>query len=66
MNGSVSHDRSEESPQAKARWFQSLSLAERMDVLCEMADLILENNLRIAETKHAQSITGRVRVVELP
>ena len=66
MNGSVSHDRSEESPQAKARWFQSLSLAERMDVLCEMTDLILENNPRIADKKHAQSITGRVRVVELP
>jgi hypothetical protein len=29
----ISHDRQEETIEAKARWFQSLSLAERMDVL---------------------------------
>lgn len=66
MNGSISHDRGEESLKAKARWFQSLSLEERMELMCEMTDLILANNPRIAEEKDAQSITGRVRVLTLP
>jgi hypothetical protein len=28
---------------AKARWFQSLTLSERMDMLCSFTDLILFN-----------------------
>ena len=32
-NPSISHDRQEETPEAKARWFQSLSMSERMDLL---------------------------------
>ncbi len=34
MIPSISHDRNEETPEAKARWFQSLSLSERMELLC--------------------------------
>jgi hypothetical protein len=30
----VWHDLSEETPEAKARWFQSLTVAERMEYLC--------------------------------
>jgi len=59
----VSYGRGEETPEAKARWFQSLSLQERMDLLCEFTDLALEINPRIAESKRAHSITGRVRVL---
>ena len=33
MNEAISHDRQEETPEAKARWFQSLLLSERMDML---------------------------------
>ena len=29
----ISHDRGEETPEAKARWFQSLPLEERMRLL---------------------------------
>ncbi len=59
----LSHDRREETPEAKARWFQSLSLSERMDLLCSFTDLILANNPGIMEQKDAQPITGRVRVL---
>jgi hypothetical protein len=59
----VSHDRQEETIEAKARWFQSLSLAERMDVLCFFTDLILANNPQVVEQKDAQPVAGRIRVV---
>jgi len=59
----ISHDRQEETIEAKARWFQSLSLAERMDVLCFFTDLILANNPQVVEQKDAQPVAGRIRVV---
>ena len=49
MNQKISHDFNDESLEAKARWFQTLSLAERMDLLCELTDLVLENNPHVAE-----------------
>ncbi len=66
MNERISFDRSEESPEAKARWFRSLSVAERMDYLCAVTDLVLQNNPQIARKKHVESITGRIRVLTLP
>ncbi len=65
MKQSVSHNRSDESLEAKARWFQTLSLAERMDLLCELTDLVLQNNPRVAEVGRAQSSSERVRVVSV-
>jgi len=62
----VSHDREEETAEAKARWFQSLSLAERMEYLCAITDLVLENNPRIVDLKNAQPVAGRVRVLSRP
>jgi hypothetical protein len=59
----VSHELAEETPEAKARWFQSLSLSERMDLLCSFTDLVLENNPRIVERKDAEPVAGRVRVL---
>ena len=41
VNGSVSHDRGEETPEAKARWFHSLPMSERMEMLCAFTDLAL-------------------------
>lgn len=60
---SISHDWQEETPEAKARWFQSLSIEERAELLCEFTDLILQNNPQIAEQKDAQPITRRIYVV---
>ena len=64
MQPTISHDRAEETAEAKALWFQSLSLEERMDLLCELTNLILEANPKVLEKKaHARSSAGRVRVL---
>lgn len=59
----ISHNFQEETMEAKARWFQSLSLQERMDMLCFFTDLILSNNPKIAEQKDAKPVAGRVIVL---
>lgn len=59
----VSHDRREENRVAKARWFQSLSMRERADLLCEFTDMLLEMNPRIVERKNAQPVAGRILVI---
>jgi len=63
MRGSVSHRRSEETPEAKARWFRSLSMTERMDLLCEFTDLALGLRPDLAEHEDAQPVEGRIQVV---
>ncbi len=65
MEFGISHDWSEESLEAKARWFRSLSLEERMQFLCEMTDLILRNNPRVADLDRAEPTPGRIQVLEL-
>ena len=59
----VSHDRQDETPEAKARWFQSLSLVERMELLCLYTDMILSVNPQIAERKYVKPAKGRVLVL---
>ncbi len=66
MIPSISHDREEETLEAKARWFQSLTLAQRMDYLCAITDLILENNPNAMRNKYAEPITRRIRVLTAP
>ena len=63
MDFQISHGFDEETPEAKARWFQSLSLEERMDLLCSFTDLILENNPDIMEKKYAEPSERRVLIV---
>ncbi len=63
MNKILSHDRKEETPEGKARWFQSLSLKERADLLCQFTDMILFINPNIGEKKDAQPVAGRVLVL---
>lgn len=63
LEKSISHNFEEESIEAKGRWFQSLTLEERMDLLCEFTDLILSVNPRIVEQKDAEPITGRILVL---
>lgn len=62
-NRGVFLGRQAETPEAKARWFQSLTLSERMDLLCWFTDMILAANPKIVEQKDAQPASGRVRVV---
>lgn len=63
MDGLVSHDRREETPEAKARWFQSLSLEERMELLCAFTDLALAVNPDLPDRKHAEPVAGRIQVL---
>jgi len=59
----IVHDYREETIEAKARWFQALSLTERMELLCWFTDLILTANPDIVEQKDAQPLAERVRVL---
>ena len=52
-----------ETTETKARWFQSLSIQERQDLLCYYTDLILDINPRVAEKKNAQPVAGRILVL---
>ena len=63
MIEAISHDLQEETPEAKARWFQSLSLAERMEMLCQFTDLVLENNPMIAERKDDKAAAEHVLIL---
>jgi hypothetical protein len=62
----VSHDWEEETTEAKARWFQSLSMKERMELLCMFTDVILSVNPEMMEQRpHAQPAPGRVCVLTI-
>jgi hypothetical protein len=61
MDKAISHDRKEESAEAKARWFRSLSLSERMEMLCSFTDLALTADPSLQERKHAQPVIGTLR-----
>jgi hypothetical protein len=63
MNTSVTHDRQEETIEAKVIWFRSLTLSERMDILCAFTELLLMTNPKIVEQRDAQSIEGRILVL---
>ena len=63
MNAIVTHDRTEETIESKTLWFRSLTLAERMDMLCAFTELLLMSNPKIVEQRDAQPIEGRVLVL---
>ena len=63
MHDTVTHDRSEETLEAKARWFRSLPLSERMEMLCSFTDLALTVNPGLQERKDAQPVAGRIQVL---
>jgi hypothetical protein len=63
MERAISHGREEETPEAKARWFQSLPIDERMELLCAFTNFFLERNPKIPELRNARSPAGRVRVL---
>ena len=49
--------------EALARWFGTLSMSERMDVLCYFTDLALSVNPGLQERKDAQPVAGRIQVI---
>lgn len=46
----MSHAFAEETTEAKARWFQSLTMKQRMAVFCSYMDLIFAINAHIADS----------------
>ena len=66
FKGSISHSREEETPEAKVRWFRSLSMYDRMEMLCSFTDLALTVNPSLQENKIAQPIAGRIQVISRP
>jgi hypothetical protein len=65
MRHAISHNRDDETLEAKARWFQSLPMAERMELLCEVTDLALRQDPSLPEKKHAQPAPGGVRLLRI-
>ena len=63
MIPTVQHDRNTESIEAKARWFQSLSLAERMDIFCEFTELALSVHPELKDKKYVKPIAGRIQIL---
>lgn len=63
MTPSISHSREEETPEAKARWFQSLTPQERVDLFSEFMEIIFQNNPRIADFKDAEAIAKGFRIL---
>jgi hypothetical protein len=59
----ISHNINDESIEAKVRWFRTLPLTERMEMLCNFTDLALELNPDLAGKKDAQPTKGRVRIL---
>jgi len=59
----VSHDRGEETPEAKALWFQSLPVSDRMDMLCFFTDLALSSNPQLPNQKDAEPTSRRICIV---
>lgn len=63
MTPTISHDRREETIEAKALWFQSLSMAERMEIFCSFVDLALSINPKLQEQKDAKPASGRFQII---
>jgi len=63
MNQSITHDRREESIEAKTRWFRALPLSERMEMFCSFTDMALTLNPDLADKKDAQQTERRIRII---
>jgi hypothetical protein len=62
MKESVSHSFADESIDAKAKWFRTLSIEERMAVFVAFTNLILENNPSIVNRKGVRPALKDVRI----
>ena len=63
MSESISHSFADETIEAKAKWFQSLSLEERMDVFVAFTNLIVENNPGLLNQKNIRPALKDVRTL---
>jgi hypothetical protein len=62
----VTHSREAETLKAKAKWFQLLSLEERMQYLCDVTEMVFDRHPNIARDRHAYSTSGRIQILRNP
>lgn len=62
---SISHDREEETPEAKARWFQSLSMTERMEMLVSFTDLALTAHPELLDKPIAEQTSKHIQILSM-
>lgn len=60
---SISHSFGDETIEAKAKWFQSLSLEERMNVFVAFTNLIIENSPGLLNQKKIRPTLKDVRTL---
>lgn len=63
MDKGVSHNRNEESIEAKVRWFKSLPVSERMEIFCAFTDLALTINPDLPNKKDAQQTKRNIQII---
>ena len=63
MDLKTSHNRNDETIEAKVKWFRTLNLTERMDMLCAYTDLALELNPQLPDKEHAQQAKRRIQIL---
>ena len=63
MEFEISHNRSDETIEAKVKWFRTLNLSERMELLCAYTDLALELNPQLPDKKYAQQAKKRIQIL---
>jgi len=63
MNQTVCHDRNEESIESKVRWFKSLPVSERMEMLCYFTDLALTLNPEQPYRNYAEQTERNIRII---
>ena len=63
MEFKISHNRSDETIEAKVKWFRTLNLSERMEMLCAFTDFALELNPQLPDKKHAQQAKKRIQIL---
>ncbi|GEM_PF-447924 len=68
MKKRIIHDRSTETIEEKTRWFRSLSMVERAEILNEFTELALAANPKILVKKDATEycVNIRTRILALP
>ena len=66
MIGTIGNNRQEESMEAKTLWFCTLSILDRIEMLCSVTDIALTINPGIQDKRNVKSITGRIQILELP
>ena len=63
MDSKISHNRNDETIEAKVKWFRTLNLTERMDMLCAYTDLALELNPQLPDKKYAKQTKKRIQII---